>query len=57
MTSFGKLIRSEAVTKINETPIDVFYSTPSADEVESMLKQAAEYQAAKRVIEPKTKER
>ena len=57
MTTFGKLIRNEARTKINETPIDCFYSHPTADEVEAMMKTQAEYESAKKIIEPKTKER
>ncbi len=57
MTSFGKLIRNETLQKINETPIDCFYSHPTADEVAATLKEAAAYQADKRVIRPVTKER
>lgn len=57
MTSFGKLIRNETLRKINETPIDCFYSTPTPDEVEAMIKAQAEYESAKKIISPKTKER
>ena len=59
MTSFGKLIRSERSIDMsaNHNQIEEFYEHPTPDEVEAMMKTQAEYESAKKIIEPKTKER
>lgn len=57
MGTFGKLIRNEALTEINENPIEDFYEHPTPDEVAALLKQAAKDQAEQKIISPKTKER
>ena len=41
----------------NHNQIEEFYEHPTTDEVEAMMKTQAEYESAKKIIEPKTKER
>ena len=57
MSSFGKMIRRDVDKMANHNQIEEFYEHPTTDEVEAMMKTQAEYESAKKIIEPKTKER
>ena len=57
MGTFGKMIRRDVDKMANHNQIEEFYEHPTPDEVEAMMKTQAEYESAKKIIEPKTKER
>ena len=57
MSSFGKMIRRDVDKMANHNQIEEFYEHPTTDEVEAMMKAQAEYESAKKIISPKTKER